>query len=347
MKHIKNNDILLVESKFDNYETIDEGFINDTIDKLVDWYKINVKGEVIKKGQYADRAKRFNKSDFIKFIRKILPSYKDLKDKEQKQEFFKQLDKYLEPLFGITGLATMFFIGSEDFREMTMNAIGTGGVLSTWFIVTVANLFEKISRRSIERTTDMEIKIEKDFSTKKVVVDFNFYYSINVKDTYRILYNSFVRLLKKYEKEEWSGIEWGVDSHFKSGEYSKKVPTFGQHKVLMDFYPKELVDLLYETSYDIYLDRKEYADENNIEYDDNLNDNKLSKDIRISFNDDSKNLGFLNYTESKNMTSVKCYIQKLSNEQIIDLSEKIDRLELEYHEPIKYISHHKIMKEND
>ena len=340
MEKVKTFDQFILEStNYDDSVMINEEFIADTIDKISDWFEAR-RDKQLTKGQHAIKAKSFNYSDFVKFVKNILPSYSNLKEKKQKKEFFEKIDRYLEPITGIVGMATMLAVFSDDFANLFANSIGKGGILTAWGITSLASLFSKITKNSMTDSTDVSIDIERDFSDQKVVIDFKFFYSIGVKNTYRILYNSVVRLLQKYEKEEWSGIEYGTDSKFKLKDEENKVPTFGQHKLKMDFYPEELVDLFFETALEIYDDRKEYAEENDIKYTTEFEDDLHTRKVKFSNQETTRGIGVVEFRERKDMPGVEFYIQCMSNKQLIDLSKKIDNLKLEYHKPKKQETWH-------
>lgn len=342
MEKIKTFEQFVLEStNYDDTVMINEEFISDIIDKISDWFE-DRRNKTLTKGKYAHKAKQFNYSDFVKFVKSILPSYSNLKEKKQKQEFFKKIDKYLEPITGIVGMATMLVVFSDDFKNLFDSSIGKGGILTIWGITSLAALFAKITKNATTDSNDVQIEIERDsFGGKKVVIDFKFFYSIGVKHTYRILYNSVVRLLQKYEKEEWSGIEYGADSMFKTKEGDpEKVPTFRQHELKMDFYPEELVDLFFDTALEIYEDRKQYAEENDIKHSTKFEDDLHTRRLEFQNKEENKGIGAVVFKERKDIPGVDFYIQCMSNKQLIDLSKKIDNLKLEYHKPKEQESWH-------
>ena len=342
MKKVKTFDKFVLEStSYDDSVMINEEFISDAIEKISDWFE-DRRAKGLTKGQHAIKAKSFNYSDFIKFVKSILPSYSNLKEKKQKQAFFEKIDKYLEPITGIVGMATLFLVFSDDFQKLFDNSIGKGGVLTIWGITSLASLFAKITKNALYDSNDVSIEIEKESFGDKVLIDFKFFYSIGVKHTYRILYNSVVRLLQKYENEEWAGIEYGTDARkfLKNDNSPKSVPTYRQHELKMDFYPEELVDLLFDTALEIYDDRKEYAEENDIKYTSKFEDDLSSRRVEFKNQETTKGIGAIEFRERKDMPGVEFYIQSMSNKQIIDLSKKIDNLKLEYHKPKKQETWH-------
>lgn len=330
MERVKTFNQFLLESN--NNEMINEAIIAGTIDKIVDWWEDRKEKNVVK-GQHAKKAKEFNYSDFIKFIKSILPSYSNLKEKKQKLDFFKKIDKYLEPIVGIIGVFTILLVFSDDFKNLFVNSIGVGGVLTIWGINWLANLVSKICKNSITDSNDVKLTIERQWNSNKVQINFDFYYAINVKNTYRILYNSVVRLLQQYEDEPWSGIEWGSESPIKEDDGTVKLYSGRQHIIKMDFYPEELIDLLYETTLDIFYDRKQYAEEHDIEHKAIMDDNLRTRSVEFKNMMDNKGLGAIEFQERKDTVNTQMYIQNMSNKQIIDLSKKIDNLKLEYHKP--------------
>ena len=330
MEKVKTFNQFLLESN--NSEMINEAIIADTIDKITDWWEKRKEDRTVK-GQHAKKAKEFNYSDFIKFIKSILPSYSNLKDKKQKQDFFKKVDKYLEPVLGIIGVFTMLIIFNDDFKNLFINSLGTGGVLTLWGVTWLANLVSKMSKNSLIDSTDVKLTIERVFNADNLQINFDFYYAIGVKNTYRILYNSVVRLLQQYEDEPWAGIEWGHEPMFKEADGTTKLYSGKQYIIKLNFYPEELIDLLYDTSLDIYYDRKEYATEHDIEHTAKIDDDITSRTVNFQNGFKTQGMGAVEFEERKDIVNTQLYIQNMSNKQIIDLSKKIDNLKLEYHKP--------------
>lgn len=308
-------------SEFVFENSLNEGKINDMVKDIIDYVKSVVsKSDDNVKAKHIKKAKVFNKSDFVKFMGKLLPSYTDLNDKSQKANLIKKVDKYLSPMFTIVNIGTLvltFVLQDKSF-------------ISIFGINILALALYNLSKDSLTKDYDVEINI-RDYNkrTNRMTVDFSFYYSLGTKDKYRILYNSFVRLLKKYEGEEWANIEWGKDSNF-----GKPNPNL-QHLIYLGFYPKEFVDLLHETALNVAKDRIKYAKENKIPHKQRIKSDYESNGV--DYKDTSKTkLGYLKFDERKNMNYVNFYIQKLSTSQIISLSKKIDNLKLSYHSPIEY-----------
>lgn len=324
---------------YDSYDMVNEEFLTEKIEDIVEWFKEKVNKGEVKKGEKNERAKQFNISDFTRFVKSILPSYTNLKEKKQKQDFLKKIDGYIEPFTGILGVATFLFFFSDQFKDFMLNSIGTTGVLTAYGVVFLGRLFNGICQNSVNDFNDVEIEIRRDGmdKEKKVIVDFKFYYSIGVKNTYRILHNSFVRLIQKYEDKDWAGIEWGHDSYLKDTEGGKSSPArYGQHLIKMDFYPQEFADLLYDTTYGIYEDRLEYAKEQDKEVKNEWEDDIDRRKIILSFGlHEKKGYGDIRFTEDKGSVNMEMYVQRMSNKQIIDLAKKIDGLELKYHRPME------------
>jgi hypothetical protein len=335
MKNIKPFDQFFNEDiNYDDYEHINEEFISIKMDNMVNFFK----KKVVKKGEFADKAKRFNRSDFTKFVKSIVPQPKEQKNTK---EFLKKLDKYIQGIWGVAGVVTIGYLYNTEFKELIDQFFTptTGKVL--YAITLLAMVFQNIVKSSLTNFTDVQIKIESELNKKdRVEIDFSFYYSVGIKNTYRILYNSFVRLLQKYENKDDFEIEWGRDSYYKNSKDGtlNKPPSGKQHIITTNFYPKEFIDLLYKTARKIYNDRVEYSKENNIKSTYKMENTIESK--RIKFREDYSNnkdrIGDIEYDQRKNMTNVDFYIQKMSDKQILDLSKKIDNLELKFHEPIKY-----------
>lgn len=351
MKHLNKYNMVITES-FDNYEMMNEEFLNNMVDKVVNWYKENISKSEVKKGQSTDTAKRFNASDFSKFMKKILPSYTNLEERDQKKDLLKKIDGYMMKTLGVVGLATLLYWGSPDFREL-IETFKVGAGISMMGIAYLGMIFNSI-HKAFPGTTDVSIKIEHKANPNNLVnINFDFYHAVSVKTSYRILYNSFVRLLTKYENEEWADIEWGKDSPFKGSKdpnYNKPSKR-SQHLITLNFYPREFINLLYDTALEIYEDRKEYADNHNIKYTDKIKNNIETRGINFNVdslsnnkNNRNKRIGDITFDERKNMVNVEYYIQQMSNQQLLDLSKKIDNLELKYHEPIKYISIEELRK---
>lgn len=335
MNNIKQFDQFFNEDiNYDEYEHIYEEFISIKMDNIVNFFK----KKVVKKGEFANKAKRFNRSDFTKFIKSIVPQPKEPKNPENTKEFLKKMDKYIQGVWGVAGIVTIGYLYNADFKELIDQIIAPLGVKILYGITLLAIVFQNIVKSSLTNFTDVEIKIESELNKKeRVEIDFSFYYSVGIKNTYRILYNSFVRLLQKYENKEGFEIEWGRDSFYKNSKDGtlNKPPRGKQHIITTNFYPKEFINLLYKTAREIYNDRVEYSKENNIKMTHKMENTIESK--RIKFHEDHNNkIGDIEYDQRKNMTNVEFYIQRMSDKQILDLSKKIDNLELKFHEPIKY-----------
>ena len=337
MSKVNTFDQFLLESvDIEGYDMINEGVINDMVNKVADWWDNYKDKQPVVKGQFAEKAKHFNKSDFIRFVKSILPKYDNLKDTKQKSDFLKKIDKYLLPFLGYASLATVVLSNQEQVAHFFESSIGKGGILTLWGISILATIFYKISKFVVSDLTDVKISIEKEINGKKVVVNFGFYYAIAVKNTYRILYNSFVRMLQKYEKEEWAEIEWGQDSYIKDSA----PPSGKQHIMKLNFYPEEFVDVLFDTTIKIYEVRKDYYDKNKIKYTDRAEDDIELRKIKLSCSryGEKDNKGEVEFDERKNAIGLDFYIQQMSNKQILDLAKEIDNLKLEYHEPTEYFS---------
>jgi hypothetical protein len=342
MNKIKSYEQFINESvNYTDDEILNEEFIMEKIDSIVDWFKEKVENKEVKKGDKVEKAKHFNMSDFTRFIKSILPSYSNLKEKKQREAFLKKIDKYLEPFSNIISLATFLFLFSDQFKELLMNSLGTGGILTTWGVVFLGRLFNKICQNSVADETSINIKVEKSSTDGKVKVDFDFYYDVTVGKENRILHSSFMRLLQKYEKESWAGIEWGIDSLFKSrlpeDQSLQKPPRYQQHVAKMDFYPLEFVDLLFDTAFEIYDERVEYAEEHDMKFQKEWIDDINTRKLHLSFPDYKESLGDVLFHEDKGSVNVEFYVRKLSNKQLIDLAKNIDNLKLEYHKPIDKI----------
>lgn len=301
------------------------------IKKLVKYFK----NSCSVKGKYTNRASVFNKSDIVKFIMKLSVKYKNQAEKQKKVELFKKIDKYIYPILNYTLILSFFTY---------LMTIDTETPLITWntlFIILVfrflLEILYDIYKAPLKKETTMSINIGGYSADKKLMVDFNYYYDLSVKNKYRIIYNSCIRLFKKYENEDWADIEWGVDSVFKASKdpkYDKPNPR-SQYKFQLGFYPKELIDLLYNTSLEIYDERCEYSVAQNTPYkeehihsDDYDNINYKNSKVGIPYEE----YGMVNYRNNKTYNSIEIYIQNMSNSQLLELSKKIDNLELTHHE---------------
>lgn len=312
------------DKNYEQYEQINENLLSNTIDSIVNFFKKKhlVKGELSKK------SKSFNKSDFVKFIKSILPKYDNLDEKSQKQDLMNKIDNYIKDFFIIPGLCVMLYIGNNEFRNIIDTYFTSTGFGITLGIIYLSSIFFKLIKVEFDHEYDISIDIG-SFSKNDgmLEIDFDFFYSLNVKDTYRILYNSFVRLLQKYENKDNFIIEWGKDSIFND----KKVPPYSQHLIRINFYPKEFIDLLYDTSFKIYNDRMNFIENKNIKEVKNEIVNEPNKrKIEFQLTNDDKNLGVIEFNENKKFKQVSFYIQRMSNKQILDLSKNIDNLKLTF-----------------
>jgi hypothetical protein len=353
MKNIKtyksfvNETILLAN----NEDILNENILFDSIDKIVDFVKLKFKSKDVVKGEYAEHAKKLNKEDFVAFVKNLIPSYKTKLEQKDKLKFIEKLDKYLNNIGLVFNMTALAYIFSDDFKEYINNLIDIeiGNNAAGWSLyATIMGfiLYKIISdyiKTDLKYGTDVNININTNINNEnKVDIDFSFYYSINAKSMNRIIYNAFVRKIAEYENKEGFEIEYGQDPYI-SGN---KLVDSKQHLIKLNFYPKELIDLLIETGKEIYEDRIEYAKSfmgtetfKQLKEHSKIIDNPESTRINLYISNERSGvdrLGAIQIDNRKNMTNFEFYIQNMSNEQILTLADKISKLELQPHPIIKY-----------
>lgn len=242
-----NYELLTEESKFKDKLKFLFGNVGNKLKDLI--HKDNVK-----LGKFADRAKSLNQSDFVEFIMRVAPEGKGIKNSKQISEFLKKVANYMQwPFIGIS-LFIIFYkkipgVGeymtellSHDLTKSRVFA-GYAAILYTYFGSSIIADILKWGGGS----TDIEIQISKDNDSHSYNIDFRFFYSVNVKNKYRILYNAFVRKLQEYENEEGFEIKYGWVSK------SRNMYSGNQHEIHINFYPLEFINILKDFS-----ERKEY-----------------------------------------------------------------------------------------
>jgi len=289
-----NYELLTEESKFKDKLKFLFGNVGNKIKDLINKDEVEL-------GEFANRAKNLNYSDFVEFIMRIAPKGKGIKNKEQISKFLKQITKYLQIPFFATSLFLIFYkyipnIG-EYMNELLSHDLTKNRIFASYaamlYIYFGSNIISDIlSKNKNKGKTDIQIKVEKDRNLYKIV--FNFYYAIGVKNKYRILYNAFVRKLQEYEQEEGFEIKYGfqVKWNNEQGEKMSRIYPSNQHLIYVNFYPLEFVNILKDFS-----ERKEYK--------------------------------FKQFTQ--NDTSHTLYIQELTDDDILYLADQIKNMVVRAH----------------
>lgn len=334
MKNINNFDCFINEKNVNMVE----------IDNLVKLYEFNTMSDEeyygnddlnnmsdVKIGGEAEKALTFNKSDFVKFLIKILPYFKNLEDRDNKVKLLKKLDNYLYPFFLVSGVLSAAYFKEPQVKEFIDNLFTQTGASVMYIVSNLAAFVYKLSALYMtDKGNTIDISIVIDKTKDGYVVDFPFYGSVNVKNKYRIIYNAFIRRIKEFDGVDGMVVKFGKEAYLKGGKPSE----FSQHIVTLNFYPKELIDLLHETAYSFYEERVKDADIHNIPYKidrvGTIKEYPENRYVIYSCKNWKNSNGDIRYVQTSH--NIELYIQRVPYKQINELANKIEKLEFKFHD---------------
>jgi len=295
---------IITYKEFCNSEIIDESLVGDAIENIKNKIKnIFNNDEDIKEkiGKHVKTAKNFNKQDIQEFILKYFAG----KGTKLKIDFFNMLNNFLMVGTGSIGIINYIYEKCPEFKNMVdklfdmnkpdMIHISSISILIFTILIFVNKIVGHFSEK--DKRIPVRIKIVRDYqNNKQFKIDFEYFYDVSAGGAYKILYNSFVRKIEEYENVEGFEIEYG-----NKNKYNDKLSKYNQHMIKVNFYPEEFIELLDN----FYSELK----------------NSHKYDERVSFEREY----------DKNSGNYEFYISRMMITDLIELSERIKKLKLEFH----------------